>query len=306
MWDILSVIIDDRPGELQNKVIHVTDIVSAQESRAHQLLTAQPMSMLGTSLSKKEDRLIESAKIFLKLGNFREFCEIQMKLSNYEKALAYAPAVSMEYWQECAERYTQHLDQQKHEDLPLACLLSHQVSRAIDVYKQKGDYEDGKLVQILDSAQLYKEVPAQYRAVDVEGPLNIPKFLKTFRLEEHANLSEFTEKQAHRYFEMCSPLLSASSHLSMNDVTNTLVKLIRSNELYFAFEVASFLQKEALPEIQRRLLEWAERDMDKYVFTSNIPQRCVRLAPGENRRPRTEKFTLHSRKDARMDREFTC
>ena len=118
-------------------------------------------------------------------------------------------------------------------------------------------------MQILDSAQLYKKVPAQYRAIDVEGPLNIPKFLKNFKLEEHANLAEFTEKQANHYFEMCSPLLSAASHLSMNDVPSTLVKLIRSNELYFAFEVASFLLKEALPEIRCKLLEWAERDMDK-------------------------------------------
>lgn len=32
--------------------------------------------MLGTSLSKKEDRMLEAANLMMKSGNFEEFCEI--------------------------------------------------------------------------------------------------------------------------------------------------------------------------------------------------------------------------------------
>ena len=34
------------------------------------------MKMLGTALSKKEDRLAEAANLMLKSGNFQEYCEI--------------------------------------------------------------------------------------------------------------------------------------------------------------------------------------------------------------------------------------
>jgi hypothetical protein len=47
---------------------------------------------------KKEDRLKEAAQTYLKLGKTREFCEIQMQLKNYKKAMAFAPGVSIEYW----------------------------------------------------------------------------------------------------------------------------------------------------------------------------------------------------------------
>jgi hypothetical protein len=49
-------------------------------------------------MAKKEDRLLESAKLYLKLGNFKQYCEIMIQLEQFEKALVFAPAVSMEFW----------------------------------------------------------------------------------------------------------------------------------------------------------------------------------------------------------------
>jgi hypothetical protein len=56
------------------------------------------MSLLGTQFAKKEDRLKEAADVFLKCGRFKDFCEVQCELGNYKKAMAFAPAVSIEYW----------------------------------------------------------------------------------------------------------------------------------------------------------------------------------------------------------------
>lgn len=67
------------------------------------------MKMLGTALSKREDRLAEASALMLKSGNFQEYCEIQMSLGNFEDAIAYAPKVSMKYWQSCVEKYTDKL-----------------------------------------------------------------------------------------------------------------------------------------------------------------------------------------------------
>lgn len=39
--------------------------------------------MINTQLAKKEERLKEAAKNYLRCGMFREFCEIQFELKNY-------------------------------------------------------------------------------------------------------------------------------------------------------------------------------------------------------------------------------
>lgn len=65
--------------------------------------------MLGTSMSKREDRLVEASQLMLKAGNVQEYCELQMKIGNYEDAIAYAPKVSLDYWNHCVAKYQEYL-----------------------------------------------------------------------------------------------------------------------------------------------------------------------------------------------------
>jgi len=78
------------------------------------------MAMLNTMYSKKEDRLAETAKQLIRCGKFREYCEVQFELKNYSKAMAFAPAVSIEYWQELAERKANLLQEEGSADAPYA------------------------------------------------------------------------------------------------------------------------------------------------------------------------------------------
>lgn len=64
-----------------NRILHVNDIARAQYSKAQQLESASPFAFLGTRLAKKEDRLLECAKIYLKLGDVKQYCEIMISLS---------------------------------------------------------------------------------------------------------------------------------------------------------------------------------------------------------------------------------
>lgn len=73
--------------------------------------------MLGTALSKKEDRLKEAANLMLKAGNFQEYCELQMQLGNFEAAIATAPKVSLKYWQACINQYLEYLENYEHQQV---------------------------------------------------------------------------------------------------------------------------------------------------------------------------------------------
>ncbi len=84
----------------------------AMRDKANKLKKASGMQMYNTQFAKKEDRLREVAKIQLRSGQFREYCETLFEMGEFEKAMAFAPAVSIEYWQELSERRTAALEQQ--------------------------------------------------------------------------------------------------------------------------------------------------------------------------------------------------
>lgn len=83
---------------------HSNQLIPNQLQRAAFLRNAVGMQLLNTPFSKREDRLEEAAKLYLSCGEIRQYCEIHFELKNYAKAMAFAPAVSIEYWQELAER----------------------------------------------------------------------------------------------------------------------------------------------------------------------------------------------------------
>ena len=114
------------------------------------------MQMINTQYAKKEDRLQEAAKNHLRVGNFREFCEIQFELGNYKKAMAFAPSVSIEYWQELAERHTAVLEENASLEAPLAAIVSNQCDKAVQMFVHNEDYEDAKVVKALQMCGLMR------------------------------------------------------------------------------------------------------------------------------------------------------
>lgn len=54
--------------------------------------------MYNTQYAKREERLQEAANMYLRAGNFKEYCETMVEMGEYKKAMAFAPAVGIEYW----------------------------------------------------------------------------------------------------------------------------------------------------------------------------------------------------------------
>jgi hypothetical protein len=52
------------------RINHISDITFVYQTKARDLQQVSGMKMLGTALSKKEDRLMEAANLMIKSGNF--------------------------------------------------------------------------------------------------------------------------------------------------------------------------------------------------------------------------------------------
>ena len=110
-WAMVRILDGQGPPQDSEKlrICHIQDSAFSYATNAEQLLQIQPMQMLGTALSKKEDRMLEAARLNLKSGNFQKYCDIQMQLGNFEDAMAVAPKVSLRYWQKCLDAQRKNL-----------------------------------------------------------------------------------------------------------------------------------------------------------------------------------------------------
>jgi len=66
---------------------------------------------------------------------------------------------------------------------------------------------------------------------------------------EHEELKKFTDMDAMRQFTLGNPLLSAASHLSLNDVSGAIKKLLLTNLPEFAFPLAKEFMTNALDQV---------------------------------------------------------
>lgn len=83
-WDILKVIMDkNHYGDIGSRVLHISDMAGAYESKANELLTVTGFSMLGTVMMKKRDRQLSSAKTYFKLGKFKQYCDLMMQIGEH-------------------------------------------------------------------------------------------------------------------------------------------------------------------------------------------------------------------------------
>jgi hypothetical protein len=189
-----------------------------------------------------------------------------MELGEFDRALAYAPAVSMQYWKECMQKYGEWLEQ--HEERFTECALPYiainEIDTAVDMLTANEEYEDSKLVRALKVAGVYQDIMQKYEdsKFDEDDLVDHETALKTKTdLNQDAQLISLTKLQAEQYFRCGQPILSACSFLSINDYKAAIVQLVRSNELFLAFILSYLKFPEALKDVVIRLARKAERSM---------------------------------------------
>lgn len=272
-FDMLNYIFNKKNCDPNNLILPIEALCTAKRERADELETASGMAFLGSALAKKEDRLMEAAKIHLKLGSIQKYCELQIKLGKWERALAFAPGFCMDYWQNVAQRYAQNLSLNEKEDAAAVFLACGKVDKAIQFYQKRKDHSDALLVAASKSTGVFGPIPS-------EGPRPAGSGQK-----DTSTLQSITSNLADEYFNNCEPILSAASHISLEDADGALTKLLRSHELTYALVLARLYllpQKEISGMLARKLEKLQDWDLAmkllenevelKELFSTRIPK----------------------------------
>lgn len=157
-WDLVNAISDGSPGSAGSRVLHISDMARAYESKANELLTVNRFTMLGTMMIKKRDRQMTAAKIFFKLGKYKKFCDIMMQIGEHEKALSFAPLVSLQYWQKCMEKYNLHLEENGDlEEMALTKIGINSTEDLVQILERKKNFEDAKIIRLMSLGGVYEQ-----------------------------------------------------------------------------------------------------------------------------------------------------
>ena len=274
-FDLIGYMQSGREVSTSNFILPIEELYNSRCSKASELETASGMAYLGSALAKKEDRLKEAARTHLKLGNIKQYCELMIKLNNWERALAFAPGFCMDYWLNVSQRYAQHLGNNEKEDTSAVFLASGKPDKAIQFFLKRRDYEDALLVASRKESGVFTAVPP-------EGP----RRLEPDSVQDSV-LRDIINKLAEDYFQNCEPLLAAATHLSLKDQKSALNKLVRSHELSYALALAKICglacteiklcmarrcEKRGLWHVAMAYL--AEEPSLKELFSARLPEAC--------------------------------
>ena len=90
--------------------------------------------------------LREAALMYARLGDMNQCCSILIDIGDWTTALALAPSVSLEYWQELSAKYADHLANNFSENCIPHLLAIKKYEEAVDFYLKRRDYYDALVV----------------------------------------------------------------------------------------------------------------------------------------------------------------
>eukprot|EP01022_Parablepharisma_sp_SALTPOND_P018648 TRINITY_DN3078_c4_g1_i1.p1 TRINITY_DN3078_c4_g1~~TRINITY_DN3078_c4_g1_i1.p1 ORF type:complete len:595 (-),score=77.13 TRINITY_DN3078_c4_g1_i1:3355-5139(-) len=287
LWDLIDMIVNKKEISPTNKVLHINDIARAYYSRIQQLETAGPFSFLGTALAKKEDRLAECAKMYLKLGDVKQYCEIMISLGLWEKAIAFAPYVSMSYWQTCVEKYAEVLKISSSEDALGYQLLGNDIKGAVENLLDHEDYEDAKLVKILSEVNVFFDAGKNYQKSTPSRTHALNATVENMSSDNKRTVMDISHTEAEQYFADSEAIMGAAAELAIGNTEAAVAKLVRANDLFLAHFVAKLLKVPALDQINFLLGRRSERlgqlEHAGYYYKNSRNPRSAQLFAARNK-----------------------
>ncbi|XP_077865679.1 WD repeat-containing protein 17-like [Saccoglossus kowalevskii] len=150
IWELVDIINGKEMNmspDYSKGVQHMNDLTKYKASEA-QGLEIVKMSRFGAGIGTqtKDERLKEAAQIHIRLGNVQRYCELMVELGQWEKALAVAPGVSLEYWKKLTERRAEYLMSEDYDDCIPFCVATGQASKLIEYHSQHGHLKEAMLI----------------------------------------------------------------------------------------------------------------------------------------------------------------
>lgn len=216
---------------------HWKSCASALQYAAKQVETTKVSSKFGSV--KKMEALSEVASMYLKLGNFRSYCDTMVALGEWERAIAIAPSVSLDFWKELCDKYGKHLLAKQDENAAPYFAAISEIDKLINVYMSRKQFNDAALIASLDCQGTYKRIVAEPRLVQPSVPAQ----------SVSAELKNIVQTRAESYRNYAKPVHAACCFLTIDDYRSACRELVLGNEPILAYALCKLYKLEETEEL---------------------------------------------------------
>lgn len=196
---------------------HIANVAITTANAKLDALKKQKSSAVGSS--KRERELREIAAEYLRLGNTKQYCELMIEASQYDRAIAAAPAAGFDYWKalclQVADTLLSSGESERAVELLILCGESH---RAADVLAANGN---------LSAAVVIVQACAQ--ALPASQPSCATPFVAVTDARFAANkIASFAKTNASKYQSTGNPMLATASLIAADDIERGVEAVLRS------------------------------------------------------------------------------
>ena len=247
LFDILRIIYHKSEHNTDNnKIFHISDLYSAYKSN----ILKSEFDFNENSIKDKninKNKLINEAILKCAVINdWEKFCELNILINNWKKALMFAPKVSQKYWENLVLRYNQYLNEEKknnndnnnNDDIILYKLLETSITKDIKdslvlLEKQK-EYDNCLLLFV-------KNIFNKSIKTKEENDLNDFKIMDEDDDEEKINnlIKQINnDKSGENYAELMKIInLSVKDKLSENKIIEAVCIFLSVNQITLAIKL---------------------------------------------------------------------
>ena len=289
LFDILRIIYHKSEHNTDNnKIFHITDLYSAYKSNILKTEFDFNNSNLKdvNKIKSMNDAILKCAAI----NDWEKFCELNILINNWKKALMFAPKVSKKYWEDLVIRYNQHLNEEKNDDDKLLFKLlessiTKDIKDSLNILQKQKEFDYCLLLYVRNMNNKSKQVQ------DKERDNNF-NFFDDLNEEEKINdlINQINnDKNGENYFELIKiinlsvkdklsenkMIEAACIFLSINQITLTIKLLISLSQFELAFYLMDISQDYLYEDIIYLNLLKLSIKMNNYrnhIFLINICQ----------------------------------
>ncbi|KAK6173871.1 hypothetical protein SNE40_017251 [Patella caerulea] len=244
LWELVSVVngLSDSllSDQYKNGIMHIKHLTLYKSSEAQELEMIK-MSKFGGGIGtpSKDERLLEAARIYIKLGNIQRYCELMVDVGEWEKALSVAPGVSMKYWKSLSQRYSDYLVKKDSESCVSYCVALGNYKQLVKYFTKRGQLSDAILTAQAAAEGSYPP--------EITSSSNESSYINGCTEESSTSsdamqlVIKSMENLGEQYYRRGSPTLAACCHLAVGNIQNAMSTLIRGHELELAVSVGIVL-----------------------------------------------------------------
>lgn len=195
-------------------------IANVAEARAVELEAAKKRVTSAVGASQLSAKLIAAAETYLRLGRVKEYCELLIDAGEWERGIAAAPMVSLEYWRSLCLRAANRLADAGDMRAVEYFVCASEGHRAADFLAARKEHTEAMLV-VQHCPQRADTPETSSAGVTTQLP---PQVDARMSLEK---LAEFSRQRAEAFVAVGNPNLAAAAFAAAGVTDHLVLALVR-------------------------------------------------------------------------------